>query len=112
MGIGLINRTYPLFFENLIPERFIEYKETISWILSTITFLAGIGMFFKQTRRILKWPMLTIIATAALGTLGQISNLDVNGSLNVLPPFWIKLKLPIQIGIAIWLWWATRDDSE
>ena len=77
LGIGLINRSYPMFFDNLIPDRFNEYRETISWAISIITILAGIGMFFKQTRRLVKWPLLTIIITASLGTIGQILNLDV-----------------------------------
>lgn len=112
MGIGLINRAYPLFFNNLIPDRFDEYREYISWALSIITIISGIGMFFKKTRRIVRWPLLTIIITAALGTLSQIFNLDVNVATNLLPPFWVKLKLPIQIGIAVWLWWATKDDTQ
>jgi|GEM_PF-6231663 len=112
LGIGLINRSYPMFFDNLIPDRFNEYRETISWAISIITILAGIGMFFKQTRRLVKWPLLTIIITASLGTIGQILNLDVSAATNLLPPFWVKLKLPVQIGIGVWLWWATKEDSK
>jgi len=112
MGIGFINRAYPMFFDNLIPDRFTEYRETISWILSIITVLAGIGMLFKQGRRLVKWPLLAIIITAALGSLGQILNINMDGATNLLPPFWVKLKLPVQIGIGVWLWWATKEGSE
>ena len=101
MGIGFINRAYPMFFDNLIPDRFTEYRETISWILSIITVLAGIGMLFKQSRRLVKWPLLAIIITAALGSLGQILNINMDGATNLLPPFWVKLKLPVQIGIGV-----------
>ncbi len=112
IGIGLINKSYPMFFDNLIPDRFTEYRETISWAISIITILSGIGLFFKQIRRLVKWPLLTIIIVAALGTLGQIFNLDVNGATNLLPPFWVKLKFPIQIGLGVWLWWATKEGPE
>ena len=101
-----------MFFDNLIPDRFTEYRETISWVISIITILSGIGMFFKQFRRIVKWPLLAIIITASLGTIGQILNLDVNEVTNLLPPFWVKLKLPVQIGIGVWLWWATKEDPK
>ncbi len=112
LGIGLINRFYPMFFENLIPERFVEYRETISWVISIFSILGGIGMFFKQTRRLVKWPLLAVIFTSSLGTLSQILNLDLNEATNLLPPFWVKLKLPVQIGIGIWLWWATKEDPK
>jgi len=112
MGIGFLNRKFPLLFENLIPEKFSEYKEYISWIISIVTILSGIGLLFKQTRRLVKWPLLTIIIMAGLGSLGQILNIDMSGATNLLPPFWVKLKLPVQIGLGIWLWWATKEDSK
>ena len=112
MGIGFLNRKFPLLFENLIPEKFSDYKEYISWIISIITILSGIGLLFKQTRRLVKWPLLTIIIMAGLGSLGQILNIDMSGATNLLPPFWVKLKLPVQIGLGIWLWGATKEDSK
>lgn len=69
-------------------------------------------MLFKQGRRLVKWPLLAIIITAALGSLGQILNINMDGATNLLPPFWVKLKLPVQIGIGVWLWWATKEGSE
>ena len=48
---------------------------------------------------------------AGLGSLGQILNIDMSGATNLLPPFF-KLKLPVQIGLGVWLWWATKEDPK
>lgn len=108
---GVNHFTNPAFFEAIVPSWLPGPPLLVVYVSGFFEILGALGALLPQTRALAGWGLVALLV-AVFPANAQMA-IESERWVAAGTPLWaLYLRLPLQLVLIAWAWWATRPDAE
>ena len=104
MGGGITHFTDPAFFESIMPP-WIGFHTEIVYISGIFEILGAIGILLPSLRQWAGNGLILLVICVTPANIHMWLNPDL---LPDVPPAFLTIRLIVQVGLLLLIWWSTR----
>jgi len=102
--VGVLHFTHVEMFEEIMPP-YLPAARLLVWVSGVFEILGGLGVLIESTRRLAGVGLIALLVAVFPANLHMALHTE---DFSDVPPWGLYVRLPVQLLLVAWVWWATR----
>lgn len=105
VAAGVLHFTQATAYERIVPP-YLPHPRLLVWVSGVAEIAGAFGVLVPRLRRLAGWGLVVLLVAVFPANLYMAMNPEAFADLNV-ESVWLWLRLPLQVLLIGWVWWAT-----